>query len=59
VGVTLLPLTTVEVSFFFLGYSTLPYSFCGDGPPPMLAFQLGFQGFEGPMVGLAKWYPFV
>jgi hypothetical protein len=41
-------LTMDEVSFFSLGYSTLPSSFFYDGPPPVLAFQLGFQGFKGP-----------
>ena len=46
VGVTLLPLTIAEVFLFSLGYLTLPASFYYDGPPPMLAFQLSFQGFE-------------
>ena len=47
VGVTLLHLIMNEVSFFSLGYSALPSLFCCDGPPLVLAFQLGFQGFEG------------
>jgi hypothetical protein len=47
VGVTLLHLIMNEVSFFSLGYSALPSLFCSDGPPSVLAFQLGFQGFEG------------
>jgi hypothetical protein len=42
VEVILLPLTTTEVSLFSLGYSALPSSFYCDGPPPILAFQLGF-----------------
>ena len=32
---------------FSVGYSALLSSFYYDGPPLMLAFQLGFQGFEG------------
>jgi hypothetical protein len=47
VGVTLLPLPMIEVSFFSMRYSALPSLFCCDGPPSVLAFQLGFQGFEG------------
>ena len=58
VGVTLLPLTMTEVSFFSLGYSTLPYSFCYDGPPLVLAFQLGFQGLKGLNSWLCRLVPF-
>jgi hypothetical protein len=54
VGVTLLPLTTIEVSFFSLGYLALPSIFFYDGLPLVLAFQLGFQGFEGHNGGFSE-----
>jgi len=58
VGVSLFLLPMVDMSFFSLRYSSLPSLFIYNRAASVLAFQLGFQGFEGSNCWLCQTVPF-